>query len=122
MILADTSVWIDHMRRREPELVRQLQTGSIVRHPMVLGELACGNIGNRSEHLRDWGLLPRLEGSAHEEVLSLIESRQFMGRGMGFVDMHLLCAALGYGVQLWTRDGRLRAASIECGVAFTETV
>ena len=121
MILADTSVWVDHMRRREPELVRQLQTGNVVMHPMVLGELACGNIGNRSEHLRDWGLLPRLEEASHEEVLSLIESRQFMGRGMGFVDVHLLCAALGHGVQLWTRDVRLRAASVECGVAFTES-
>lgn len=120
MILADTSVWIAHMRRREPQLVEQLAAGDVVMHPMVLGELACGNIGNRTDHLRDWGLLPHLEEASHEEVLSLIESRQLMGRGMGFVDVHLLCAALSHGVQLWTRDIRLRAASVECDIAFTE--
>lgn len=118
MILVDTSVWIAHMRQRVPELVEQLATGNVVMHPMVLGELACGNIGSRREHLRDWALLPRLEEASHEEVLSLIETRQLMGRGMGFVDVHLLCAVLSHGVQLWTRDVRLREASVECGIAF----
>ena len=121
MIVADTSVWIDHLRNSDPALAAQLAMGNILMHPMVMGELACGNIANRDRQMDDWRSLPVLEEAPHEDVLVLIESRGLMGRGMGFIDAHLLCAALRRNVPLWTKDVRLRQVTVECGVAFQET-
>jgi len=111
MILADTSIWIDHFRRHNDEFGRLLVEGHIVMHHDVIGELACGTLPRRAEVLALLKGLPPIAPARHEEVLALIEKRQLAGKGLGWIDMHLLAAALLAGCQLWTRDARLRAAA-----------
>ncbi|MCY4283846.1 MAG: type II toxin-antitoxin system VapC family toxin [Thiotrichales bacterium] len=121
MILVDTSVWVDHFRDPEPQLLHHLEMKGIFMHSMVLGELACGNLSNRETVLRDLHELPRIPESAHEPVLSLIESERLMGRGVGFIDFHLLCSALHQvDVSLWTRDARLHGVAEDLGVTLFE--
>ena len=121
MILVDTTVWVDHFRNPEPELLAHLATRGVLVHSMVIGELACGNLPNRERALRNLHALPRVPEPEHEPVLSLIESERLMGRGVGFIDFHLLCSALHQGdVSFWTRDTRLHQVAVELGVAFTE--
>jgi len=117
MILVDTSVWIDYFRERVPELAALLGQGLVVMHPFVVGELACGNLANRDETL---SLLRQLQSSAvaeHEEVIGFIEGQQLFGRGIGYVDVHLLASAAIDGSKLWTRDRRLRLLAASLGLA-----
>ncbi len=122
MILVDTSIWIDHLRAGEPVLIEALEGGRVMMHPFVLGELACGNLANRSEVLMLLGDLPAAPAATDPEALGLIERRALMGRGIGYIDVHLLAsAALSGGGQLWTRDRRLAAAAAEMELAFEHT-
>ena len=118
MILVDTSVWIDHLRAGDAELVALLNGSQVLMHPFVLGELACGNLRNRTEVL---ALLRDLPGAAlanDEEVLFFIERHALMGRGIGYVDAHLLAAVTLEGVaKIWTRDKRLRTGADALGLA-----
>ena len=119
MILADTSIWIDHLRTEEPDLVSLLKAGQVLVHPMVIGELACGNLPDRDAVLGLLGGLPLIPPAADYEVLFFIEQRQVMGRGLGYVDVHLLAAAtLAQSVQLWTRDRRLADVARDLGLAY----
>lgn len=112
MILADTSVWIDHLRKGDRALAAALDSCRVLMHTFVLGELACGNLANRTEVLRQLGELPAAPIATDEEVLTFIERRELMGRGIGYVDAHLLAsAALSAGARLWTRDRRLAAVA-----------
>lgn len=121
MILVDTSVWIDHLRSGEPALATALEGGRVLMHPLVLGELACGNLKNRSEVLRLLGDLPAAPTAADPEALGFIERRALMGRGIGYIDVHLLASAALAGVgRLWTRDRRLAAVAAELELAFDE--
>lgn len=121
MILVDTSVWIDHLRSGEPALAAALEGGRVLMHPFVLGELACGNLKNRSEVLRLLGDLPAAPTATDPEALGLIERRALMGRGVGYIDVHLLASAALAGVgRLWTRDKRLAAVAAELELAFDE--
>ncbi len=108
MVLVDTSVWIDHLRMGDAKLADLLQAGFVCSHPMILGELACGNLKNRSEVLNLLSNLnPTIEAN-HDEVLQVIERYNLMGKGIGFVDAHLLAACMLTGeTKLWTRDKRL---------------
>ena len=109
MILADTSIWIDYLRQGEPLLTEQLSRGQIFMHSMVLGELAIGNFKNRQLLLRRWGALPFIQSATDAGVLEFLETHQLMGKGIGWIDLHLLTAvSLSNGTQLWTRDKRLR--------------
>jgi predicted nucleic acid-binding protein len=122
VILIDTSVWVDHLRSNEPDLAAALEQGVVLTHPFVMGELACGNLKNRGELL---SLLQRLPGApvaTDAEALAFIEARTLMGRGIGYVGVHLLASAVlaGDGCRLWTRDGRLAAAAAEMGLAIHE--
>jgi predicted nucleic acid-binding protein len=118
MILADTSVWIDHIVREEPELSSMLVAGKVFRHPMILGELALGTIRNRTTLLQRLHFLDEIPVAQDGEVRLLIERKQLYGRGIGYVDTHLLASVLlAPGAKLWTRDKRLRAAAEELGVA-----
>lgn len=118
MILVDTSVWIDHLRVGVPSLAKALDLGRVLMHPFVIGELACGNLANRTELLRLLGELPRAEVAALEEVLGFIEAHALMGRGIGYVDAHLLAAtALEGDARLWTRDRRLGGIAHDLGFA-----
>lgn len=119
MILVDTSVWIDHLRSGEPALAAALEGGGVLMHPFVVGELACGNLKNRREVLRLLGDLPSAPTATDPEALSFIERRALMGRGIGYIDVHLLAsAALDSTARLWTRDRRLAAAAAELELAF----
>lgn len=118
MILVDTSVWIDHLRRGEPELEARLHQGRILVHVFVIGELACGNLRNRGEILRLLRDMPQAVRATDEEVLECIEVRKLMGRGIGYADAHLLASTLlTPGTRLWTRDRRLHAAALSLGLA-----
>jgi predicted nucleic acid-binding protein len=121
VILVDTSVWIDHLRSGEPALATALEGGRVLMHHFVLGELACGNLKNRSEVLRLLGDLPAAPAATDPEALGFIERRALMGRGIGYIDVHLLAsAALADVGRLWTRDRRLAAVAAELELAFDE--
>ena len=120
MILADTSIWVDHFRRPNAEMIERLTARHVLIHPFVIGELACGTLPDRAvlQRLDD---LPQIVQATHDEVLLLIESHRFMGRGIGYVDAHLLASVIRDGsVSLWTRDRRLAQISEEVGVAYSE--
>ena len=121
MILVDTSVWVDHLRDGAPALAAALEQGSVLMHPFVLGELACGNLKNRGEVLRLLGDLPAAPLATDPEALDYIERRALMGRGIGYVDVHLLAsAALAGAARLWTRDKRLAALAANLKLAYAE--
>lgn len=111
MLLVDTSVWIDHFRRRNARLVEQLEAVSVLTHAFVIGELACGNLARRSEVLGALAALPRAPRVGDEEVSEFLESHRLHGRGLGWVDVHLLASAHRVRVSFWTRDRRLAAAA-----------
>lgn len=119
MILVDTSIWVDHLRQGEPQLAAALERREVAIHPWVIGELACGHLRQRQQVLSLLGLLPTLPVAFDGEVLQLIEARALMGRGIGYLDAHLLASALISNARLWTRDRRLRqvADDLAVGVA-----
>lgn len=117
MILVDTSVWIDHLRAGDPDLVRLLRRNRVLAHPWVIGELALGNLSGRTDLLRLLGGLPQASVASDDEVLTLIESQHLFGRGIGYVDAHLLAATLlTPDARLWTRDRRLAAVAVAQGI------
>lgn len=119
MILSDTSVWIDHLREGSPVLVGLLENARVLIYPFILGELACGNLKNRREVLQLLGDLPAAPTASDTEALAFIEQRNLMGRGIGYVDVHLLASVtLAGSARLWTRDRRLATVAEELGVAF----
>lgn len=121
MILVDTSVWIDHLRYGDTMLAELLKQNEILMHPMVLGELACGNLQNRSQLLLLWMNLPQVKQASHQEVMICIEHNKLMGLGIGYVDVHLIAATLLQSdAVLWTRDKRLHKAAEKLGLALTE--
>ncbi len=113
MILADTSVWIQHFRRGGPGFADRLFEGSILIHPFIAGELACGNLKDRFATLADLQALPEAKVASQREVLHLIEHRRLWGRGLGWIDMHLLASALLSDCGLWTLDKKLSEAARE---------
>ncbi len=123
MILVDTSIWIDHLRSNEQALADALERGIVLTHPFVVGELACGNLKNRSEVLSLLRRLPGAPVATDAEALAFIEARSLMGRGIGYVDVHLLASAVlaGDGCRLWTRDARLAAAAADMGLDLRES-
>ena len=119
MILVDTSVWVDHLRVEEPHLASLLSENQVLGHPMVIGELACGNLRNRDELLQHLKGLPPIPSATNGEVLYFIEARRLMGRGIGFVDAHLLAAtALAGPAKLWTKDRRLQKVALDLHIAY----
>ena len=118
MILVDTSVWIDHLRAGDAALADALDAGVVCMHPFVLGELACGNLRNRAEILDLLQRLPAAPAATDAEVLEFVEGRVLFGRGIGYIDAHLLAATALTGTgRLWTRDRRLAAVAAEMGLA-----
>ncbi|MEM9605519.1 MAG: type II toxin-antitoxin system VapC family toxin [Pseudomonadota bacterium] len=114
MLLVDTSVWVDHLRRNDPALVTALLDGRVVCHPHIIGELALGSLAHRVAILTLLRALPGVTVAQDDEVLTVIEQRQLFGRGIGFVDCHLLASLLlTPGTALWTRDKRLADVAAE---------
>lgn len=118
MILADTSVWIDHLRQTDSTLSALLERREILAHPFVIGELALGSLKQRDLILELLRGLPSALVATDEEVQAYIDRHALFGLGIGYVDAHLLAGtALTVGAQIWTRDKRLAAAAARVGVA-----
>lgn len=119
MILADTSVWVQHFRRGMPEFAVALNQRQISIHSVVLGELATGNLSQRSRTLMDLRRLPRTLTGTVDETLSFIENSRLYGRGLGWSDVQLLAGARLSGHLLWSLDSRLAAAAGDLGIVYS---
>jgi predicted nucleic acid-binding protein len=119
MVIVDTSVWVSHLRHGNSRLQKLLQEGRVASHPFIIGELACGNINNRTEIISLMQSLPMLDVVEHEELLLFIEHNKMMGTGLGFVDVHLLAAAMLAGIPLWTQDKKLKQACSRLSIDFS---
>ena len=118
MILADTSVWVEHLRTGDERLTAWLNRGEVLAHPFVVGELALCHLQRRAAFLSDLRDLPQAVVASDEEVLHFIDRRALFGTGISYVDAHLLAAAqLGADTKLWTRDRRLLAVAAQLGLA-----
>jgi predicted nucleic acid-binding protein len=118
MILADTSVWIDHFRSPEPSLVHLIEASELLMHPFVVGELAMGSLADRRLRFRLWDMMPSLPATRLEDVLALVEAGRLYSRGIGYPDANLLASTLAVkGTLLWTRDGRLQKIAREFDVS-----
>jgi len=116
MILVDTSVWIEHLRYGNDRLKSLLYDQQVLCHPFVIGELACGMLHNRQEILRMLRALPEAHLLEHEEVMSFLDARRLYGRGIGWVDAHLLASTLLAQCAIWTFDKPLRRAAAALSV------
>ena len=116
MILVDTSVWVDHFRAANRALAGILNGDLVFTHPFVIGELACGGLKYRARILADLNALPPAKVATHEEVLQLVEQRVLWGRGIGWIDAHLLASALLSNCRLWTLDRPFRKVASDIGV------
>jgi predicted nucleic acid-binding protein len=120
VILVDTSVWVDHLRAGDKALAALLDTGVVLTHPFVIGELALGNLRQREIVLNALSDLPHASVAADVEVLHFIDRHTLFGRGIGYVDAHLLAAAqLTARTELWTKDKRLHGVAVDLGLAIT---
>jgi len=120
VILADTSVWIEHLRHGEPRLRAALEAERVLIHPFVIGELACGNLRARDSLLELLRRLPLVPTATDQEAHTLLHRRKLMGRGIGWIDVHLLAStALAAPARLWTHDRRLATIAAELKVAVT---
>ena len=119
MTLVDASVGVNHLRSNDTALGALLEDNQVLMHSMVVGELACGNLSDREYVLDLLKELPQIPVADHDEVLFFIEQNRLMGRGLGYVDAHLLAEASLHGsARLWTTDRRLRDAAGELGLVY----
>lgn len=117
MILADTSVWIDHLRSDSREMRRHLDRGEIVIHPFIVAELALGSLRDRRKTLALLDLLPQVRVARLSELRTMIEARRLYNLGIGLTDTHLIASVfLDPATQLWTRDKRLRQVAQTLGM------
>lgn len=118
MILVDTSVWVDHLRKNVVALSDALERGEVITHPFVIGELACGNLKDRDEVLHLMLALPTATVASDDETLLFIARQKLMGKGIGYIDGHLLASVtLTADAVLWTRDKRLAAVAVNLHLA-----
>jgi predicted nucleic acid-binding protein len=116
-MLVDTTVWVDHLRRGDNVLVDLLERLQVSMHPFIVGELACGHLKDRALVLEALGRLPAVPMMEHADVLEFLDANELMGRGLGWVDVHLLMSAEASGEKLLTRDRRLKVAAETLGLA-----
>jgi predicted nucleic acid-binding protein len=122
VILVDTSVWVDHLRKTETGMRRLLGLGQVLSHPLVIGELAMGSFKRRDLLLSELGDLPRAKVADHDEVLHFVSRHTLFGSGIGYIDAHLLAAVrLMPGTLLWTRDKRLLEIASKLHLAAPES-
>lgn len=121
MILVDTSVWIDHLHKGIPPLADALERADVLVHPFVIGELACGSLARRREVLDLLADLPSSSVATDAETLLFIDRHRLMGKGLGYIDAHLLAAVLlTGGAELWTRDKTLREIAAKLRIGFQQ--
>lgn len=114
LILADTNIWVHHLHQGDARLKTYLKRNQVVMHPMVLGELACSSLKQRETVLNLLSLLPEATQAEDSQVLAFLNTHQLYSKGLGWVDMHLLCAtALTSTYRLWTRDRRLHEQAVQ---------
>lgn len=116
MVLVDSSVWIEHLRKGHAGLAALLNEASVLMHPFIIGELACGNLKHRAVIMNNLVELPSAALATHEEALDLLHDRKLWGRGIGWIDAHLIASALLSRCRLWTLDERLNRAAAAAGV------
>jgi predicted nucleic acid-binding protein len=120
-VLVDTSVWIRFLSNQAPfapELDRLLTDDAVAGHEFVYGELLVGDRGGRQKLLTSYALMEQVPAVPHDEVVAFVQARRFHGRGLGWIDAHLLASALVGRVQIWTADGPLRVVADELGIAY----
>jgi predicted nucleic acid-binding protein len=122
MILVDTSVWIDHLRRGNKRLVSLLHDEQVLCHPFVVGELACGNLENRTEVLGLLNSIPLVRDADHSEVLHFLNSNRLYGHGLGWVDVHLLASVLLTGCSIWTLDKSFLAVAVKLRLSYQQSI
>jgi predicted nucleic acid-binding protein len=120
VILVDTSIWVDHLRRGDATLAQLLEASAVAVHPFVIGELACGSLRRGSEVVTLLAELPAATAVSHNEVMRFVAVNRLGGRGIGYVDVHLLASAVVDRVPLWSRDKALHAEARRLGVAYTD--
>ncbi|WP_298398134.1 PIN domain-containing protein [Sphingobium sp.] len=119
MILADTSVWVDHLRAENAVLTALLEAGEVLCHPFVIGEIAMGSLHRREALLDTFNRLPSVTTASHAEVMHFIEVERLFGLGVGYLDTHLLASTkLTPDARFWTRDRRLHDAAVRLGIAW----
>ena len=118
MVLVDTSVWVVHLRNGNSGLKTLLHEGHVVCHPFTVGELACGNLKNRAEILSLLEALPMATHVEHEEVMKFIEDHTLIGKGLGYIDIHLIASAVLPDIPLWTVDKKLNEISSKLGIGY----
>jgi predicted nucleic acid-binding protein len=111
LTLVDTSVWIDHFRTSSPQLHQLLEADSVLCHPLIIGELACGNLRHRSQILESLAALPSTPVIEYEEILAFIDTHRLSGQGLGWVDVHLLAATLLHNTTIWAHDQPFQRAA-----------
>jgi predicted nucleic acid-binding protein len=116
VLLVDTSVWIDHLRARNVRLHERLLAKEVWSHPFIVGELACGHLSPRTKILRSLADLPQAPIVDHEQVLDLIEILHLGGRGLGWVNLHLIASSYVAQLPLWTLDTRMALVAAELGL------
>jgi predicted nucleic acid-binding protein len=117
VILADTSIWIDHLRLGNGELRKHLNLGNIVIHPFIIAELALGSLRERAKTLALLDLLPQVRVAQLSEVRLMVEARHLYSLGIGLTDAHLMASVfISSSSLLWTRDRRLRQAAEGLGI------
>ena len=115
MVLVDTSIWVTHLRQGSRQLEKLLMDAEVMCHPFIIGELACGNLKNRNEIISLLQPLPMAPTIEFDEFLFFIDRNHLMGKGVGFVDVHLLASAQLTGIPLWTGDKGLKSAGSRIG-------
>ena len=118
MVLVDTSVWVSHLRKGSVGLEKLLNDAEVGCHPFIVGELACGNLKNRHEILTYLQSLPMTILAEDEEVLKFIETNHLMGKGLGYIDIHLIASAVLTDVPLWTFDKTLDKIAKKIGISY----
>jgi len=121
MVLVDTSVWVSHLRDGDSLLESLLNSGLVVCHPFIVGELACGNLKKHSKILSLLNALPFVKSATHEEVMRFIDLRHLMGKGLGYVDVHLLSSAILSEAPILTYDQKLRAIAVKLNVHYKKS-
>ena len=117
MILADTSIWVDHLHGSNPQMEDLLNRGKIAMHPFVVGEIALGSLRNRRQKLGAMDSLRKVKVAQMSEVRRMIEAHTLYAKGIGLTDAHIVDSCLlTPGTQLWTRDAAMKAIAISIGV------
>jgi hypothetical protein len=117
MILADTSIWVDHLRGQCPEMARLLSKGQIAMHPFIVAEISLGSLHNRRKRLAEMEALLEVRVAQLDEVRYMIEAHTLYSKGIGLTDAHLIASCLlTPGTQLWTRDEAMKKVAATLGI------